>query len=125
MEKTGKSRQPRSLPESNQVAVSTDQSLKDRCQKLRNIMSPHESQPYGRSTNSLSSEIGVHLNVILDFLKTNGCPSKFDESTKVYKTEHLRKLAEWIDQEDEPVIYSIILFHVFFSNPKVYFSRPR
>jgi len=109
MEKNGKSRQPRLSPESNQVALSIDRSPKDRCQKLRNIMSPHESQPYGRSTNSLSSEIGVHLNVILDFLKTSGSPSKFDENTKVYKTEHLRKLAEWIDQEDEPVSYSFIL----------------
>ena len=66
-------------------------------------MAPSDVRPYGWSTNSLSQELDVHLNVFLQFLNTGGCPAKFDEATGQYTSQHLRKLAAWIDSEPEPV----------------------
>jgi hypothetical protein len=77
-------------------------SPQSRCTKLRAIMAPSDENPYGKSSNSLSKEADVHLNVFIKFLETGGSPEKFDATTGVYSTSHLRLLAEWIDNHDEP-----------------------
>ncbi len=79
----------------------------ERCKKLKALMAPTEILPYGKSTNALSGEVQIHLNVMLDFLSSGGAPHKYDETTKTYKSEHLKKLADWIDRQAEPVIPEI------------------
>ena len=74
-----------------------------RFDKLKGLMAANERQPYGKSNNALSVEVGVHLNTILDFVKTKGSPAKFDATTGQYTSEHLKRLAAWIDEQNEPV----------------------
>ena len=78
-------------------------SAAQRCQKLRTIMAPSETHPYGRSSNSLSVELDVHLNVFIQFLNSGGCPDKMDPKTGIYSSSHLKRLVEWIDGQPEPV----------------------
>mmetsp|Transcript_62975 Transcript_62975/g.118415 ORF Transcript_62975/g.118415 Transcript_62975/m.118415 type:complete len:348 (+) Transcript_62975:177-1220(+) len=76
---------------------------KARAQKLRDIMAPSDLSPYGLSSNSVSTEAGVHLTVFIKFLETGGSPDKFDAATGEYSTSHLTLLAQWIDTQEAPL----------------------
>jgi hypothetical protein len=75
----------------------------DRCAKLRALMAPSDAHPYGHSSNALATELGVHLTVFIQFLNNGGLSQKVDLQTGEYTTAHLRLLAEWIDEQPEPV----------------------
>jgi len=76
----------------------------ERCEKLKLLLKPSEEYPWGRSSNSVATEIGVHLNVFISFLKSDGSPNKWDSEKQQYSSQHLNKLIEWIDSQDDPVL---------------------
>jgi len=80
-----------------------EQHAADRCAKLRALMAPSERYPYGQSSNALATELGVHLTVFIQFLNNGGLPQKVDPKSGEYTTAHLRLLADWIDEQPEPV----------------------
>jgi hypothetical protein len=75
----------------------------ERCEKLTLLLKPSEKHKWGRSSNSVAVETGVHLNLFVSFLKTEGCPEKWDKKTQTYSSQHLNKLIKWIDAQDDPV----------------------
>lgn len=75
----------------------------ERCEKLTLLLKPTEEHPWGRSSNSVAVETGVHLNLFVSFLKTDGSPEKWDEQTQSYSSKHLNKLKKWIDSQDYPI----------------------
>lgn len=102
------SRTSRSSRETKPAVVKGPPTPADRLKKLKALMAPTESLPYGKSSNALSIEVGIHLNVLVEFLSTGGSAHKWDEVTKQYKSEHLRKLGEWIDAQAEPVSFMML-----------------
>ena len=71
----------------------------ERWLKLKALLAPSEQFPHGRSTNSVAVEVDIPLRTLSDFLKSGGAPAKFDPAAGDYTTEHLVRLAAWVDDQ--------------------------